>query len=125
MTEVKTKYIVEGVTINDELKRLRSEYLVLRTNTPLAVGIRPELIEVINLNSRNSRKVIRLICSSDAYLRNLAKGGDRFNLDGTVSGKITPDEMEHAKEKLDAMESKEDGADIPPSTKDTTLTLKK
>jgi len=119
MNSPKTKYIVEGVSINDELKRLRAEYLVLRTNTPLAIGIRPELIELINLNSRNSRKVIRLICGSYAYLKNLAKGGDRFGLDGRVSGKITPDEMKHAQEKLDAMDSK------PAKEKPQTLKLRK
>jgi len=100
MTEVQTKYIVESTTINSELKRLKAEYLVLRTHVPLAIGIRSDLIPVINLNSRNSRKVIRLICSCDAYLKNLAGGGDRFGLDGRVKGAVTEAEVKQAKERL-------------------------
>ena len=92
--------MTEQTTINTELTRLRKEHPVLRDRKPLAIGIRVILLPLINLNSKNSRKVIRLLCSHKSYLTNISKGGDRFNLDGTVSGKVTLDEMDNAKEKL-------------------------
>ena len=105
-------------TINTELTRLRKEYLILGSRKPLAVGIRPTLLPLINLNSKESRKVIRLLCNHPVYLANISKGGSRYNLDGSTGGKITPGEMENAKEKLS-------GNSSPAKEKPTTLKLRK
>jgi len=110
--------MTEQITISTELTRLRKEYLILGSRKPLAVGIRPILLPLINLNSRDSRKVIRLLCNHPVYLENISKGGSRYNLDGTTGGKITPGEMENAKLKLS-------GETAPTQEKPTTLKLKK
>jgi len=107
-------------TINTELTRLRKENPILESRKPLAVGIRPLLLPLINLNSRDSRKVIRLLCNHPVYLLNISKGGSRYNLAGTVSGEITPGEMENAKLKLSG-----DFKAAPVKKKSNTLKLKK
>jgi len=108
------------ITINTELTRLRKEHPILGSRKPLAIGIRPLLLPLINLNSRDSRKVIRLLCSHPAYLENISKGGSRYNLDGTTGGKISQDEMENAKLKLSS-----DYKAAPVKKKSNTLKLKK
>ena len=92
--------MTEQITISTELTRLRKEYTVLRDRKPLAIGIRAILLPQINLNSKNSRKVIRLLCNHRGYLTNVTKGGARYNLEGSVDGEITTEEIQHAKEKL-------------------------
>jgi len=112
--------MTEQITINTELNRLRKEYPILGDRKPLQIGIRPTLLPLINLNSKESRKVIRLHCNHPAYLLNISKGGSRYNLDRAVSGEVTPDEMENAKLKLSG-----DFKAAPVKKKSNTLKLKK
>ena len=59
--------MTDEITINSELTRLRAEYPILGDHMPLAIGIRAELKPLINLNSRNSHKLIYLTSNSFKY----------------------------------------------------------
>ena len=88
-------------TINSELTRLRAEYPILRDHAPLAIGIREHLKPLINLSSQKTHKAIYFICHHTKYLKAIAAGGSRHNLDGTINGEVTRGQAEHAQAKLE------------------------
>ena len=67
------------------LSRLRAEFRVIREFRPL--GLRLDLATcnaARDTTDKQQRRALATHCASPAYLENVAHGGERFALDGTV-----------------------------------------
>lgn len=85
----------------DQLNAFLNGFKIWRELKPLALGIDKQLFKLINDNqlSASKRVVQKLLhkhCSKRRYLRNVAAGGQRYNLDGTPAGDIIAAEQQHA-----------------------------
>jgi ProP effector len=77
-----------------------------KPHRPLKRGVHNDLIEHGELLARECR-VLRWYLSRRMYQVALAAGGPRYDLDGQPAGEVTPDEADHAKAAVSAIEAKQ------------------
>jgi ProP effector len=77
-----------------------------KPHRPLKRGVHNDLIEHGVLLARECR-VLRWYVSRRMYQVALAAGGPRYDLDGQPAGEVTPDEADHAKAAVSAIEAKQ------------------
>lgn len=86
--------------VRELLDRLRSENRVFRERLPMAIGIHRQLASSTGASAVVVRRVCALQSGSIAYLRHLCAGGPRYDLDGNVSGEVTPEQITAAQQYL-------------------------
>jgi ProP effector len=83
------------------LKELCSAFAVFKEGRPLAIGIHKSLVEKLPGGSPGAlRQAMRLHTNSTRYLKALATGEVRFDLDGNPSGEVTPEQRDQAAKEL-------------------------
>lgn len=83
------------------LKDLQARFDVFRTFSPLAIGIDKQLFEALpELSKKSIRLAMRSHTISTRYLKEMEKGAQRLNLDGTPAGEVTDENRLHATEQL-------------------------
>jgi hypothetical protein len=93
-----------------ELKRIMAEtFSVWRRRRPLAIGIDDQIAAFVaekdmDYSKRAIKKLLRRHAKHKSYLQNVARGGVRFDLDGTEAGKISPEEQDYARRALEEPE---------------------
>ena len=82
---------------NAILELLRTTFAVFRDHRPLALGIHKTIREKMpELNAGQLRTAMRMHTGATAYLKALAIGGERFDLDGQPAGTVTDEQREQA-----------------------------
>lgn len=91
-----------------------------REKRPLKIGVRPEIFTLLDQHitpeytylykghNHGTTALFKLHFESEEYLRNLIKGGPRYELDGTVNGEITEVQQVNAQTMLDELLAKKD-----------------
>ncbi len=83
------------------LDALRARFPVLVASRPLAVGVDKALrLRCPDYSRRRLRAALALHTGASAYLRALAGGSMRYDLDGAAVALITPAHRAHAKRRL-------------------------
>lgn len=83
------------------LKDLQTRFDVFRNFSPLAIGIDKQVFEALpELSKKSIRLAMRSHTISTRYLKEMEKGTQRFNLDGTPAGEVTDENRQHASEQL-------------------------
>ncbi len=83
------------------LKDLQERYEVFRNFSPLAIGIDKQLFEAMpDLSKRALRMAMRSHTMATRYLKEMEKGQQRLNLDGSPAGEVTDENRQHATELL-------------------------
>jgi len=83
------------------LKDLQTRFDVFRNFSPLAIGIDKQLFEALpELSKKSIRLAMRSHTISTRYLKEMEKGTQRLNLDGTPAGEVTDENRQHAAEQL-------------------------
>ncbi len=83
------------------LKDLQTRFDVFRNFSPLAIGIDKQLFAALpDLSKKAVRLAMRSHTISTRYLKEMEKGSQRFNLDGTPAGEVTDENRQHAGEQL-------------------------
>lgn len=83
------------------LKELQTRYDVFRNFSPLAIGIDKQLFAAMpEVSKRTLRLAMRSHTISTRYLKEMEKGTQRLNLDGTPAGEVTDENRQHASEQL-------------------------
>lgn len=83
------------------LKDIHSRFDVFRNHSPLAIGIdRQILAQLPELEKKALRLAMRSHTISTRYLKEMEKGTQRLNLDGTPAGEVTDENRQHAAELL-------------------------
>ncbi|MBN3859057.1 MAG: ProQ/FINO family protein [Neisseriaceae bacterium] len=75
-----------------------SKYDVFRKFKPLALGIDEDLLKELS-PQYEPELVVRFLaihCRKPRYIKNLSRGGKRFNLKGSFKGEVTEQEQQHA-----------------------------
>lgn len=73
------------------------KYDVFNRFKPLAVGIQQELIQALpQFDPQIINRVLSNHCRRPKYIKAVARGGRRFNLNNRFQGEITPEEQEFA-----------------------------
>jgi sRNA-binding protein len=68
---------------------------------PMKCGIHNDIVALHpEFDVKALRLVMRIYVARLAYQRALMHGGARFNLAGEVEGEVTPEQVEHAKERV-------------------------
>ena len=83
------------------LKDLQARFDVFRNFSPLAIGIDKQLFAALpELSKKAIRIAMRNHTISTRYLKEMEKGTQRLNLDGTPAGEVTDENRQHATEQL-------------------------
>lgn len=83
------------------LKDLQARYDVFRNFSPLAIGIDKQLFgQLPDVSKKSLRLAMRSHTISTRYLKEMEKGTQRLNLDGTPAGEVTDENRRHATELL-------------------------
>lgn len=83
------------------LKDLQTRFDVFRNFSPLAIGIDKQLFAALpELSKKSIRLAMRSHTISTRYLKEMEKGAQRLNLDGTPAGEVTDENRQHAAEQL-------------------------
>lgn len=83
------------------LKDIHARFDVFRNHSPLAIGIdRQILAQLPDLEKKALRLAMRSHTISTRYLKEMEKGVQRLNLDGTPAGDVTDENRQHAAELL-------------------------
>lgn len=69
----------------------------------LALTANRQIKAALGISNSAVDAVIRPVIQAPAYLALIAAGGNRFNLDGTVAGRISEAHRRHAADRLRAM----------------------
>jgi sRNA-binding protein len=77
-----------------------------KPHKPLKIGIHQDLVDRGVPLPGECRAVFRWYCLRLIYQRALAAGGPRFDLDGSVAGEVTPDEIAQARAAVARIEAK-------------------
>lgn len=73
------------------------KYDVFKRFKPLAVGIEQELVkELPQYDPQIINRVLSNHCRRPKYIKAVARGGRRFNLNNRFQGEVTPEEQEYA-----------------------------
>lgn len=79
------------------LETLASAYAVFRDGQPLAIGIHKEIKQRMpTLTDADLRPALYRHVISTKYLKALANGDTRFDLDGNPAGEVTPEQRQIA-----------------------------
>ncbi|MDR0673926.1 MAG: ProQ/FINO family protein [Zoogloeaceae bacterium] len=85
----------------DILKALCARFPVFRAGEPLAIGIDKAVrAELPDLCGKNLRIALSIHTHSNRYLRNMAKAGQRLDLQGAPAGEITDGQRQYAAGRL-------------------------
>lgn len=100
--EVTTEATTEKTTdVRALLKDLQTRFDVFRNFSPLAIGIDKQVFEALpELSKKSIRLAMRSHTISTRYLKEMEKGTQRLNLDGTPAGEVTDENRQHASEQL-------------------------
>lgn len=83
------------------LKDLQQRFDVFRNFSPLAIGIDKQVFAALpDISKRAVRQAMRSHTISTRYLKEMEKGAQRLNLDGTPAGEVTDENRQHATEQL-------------------------
>ena len=83
------------------IKTLQEQYAVFRDCLPLAIGIDKQLLaQQPDLSRKALRLALRSHTMSTRYLKEMEKGTQRLNLDGSPAGDVTDENRQHASELL-------------------------
>ena len=83
------------------LKDLQTRYPVFRDFSPLAIGIDKQLFAALpDLSRKTVRLAMRSHTMTTRYLKEMEKGTQRLNLDGSPAGDVTDENRQHASELL-------------------------
>jgi len=75
-----------------------------RLKIPLAIGIDKELFRLMpDISRKRIRSALHNYTSGPLYLKTLVAGQYRYGIDGHPAGIVTPEQADHAKERLRAM----------------------
>lgn len=86
---------------NAVLATLGAAFQVFRDCLPLALGIHKAVREKLpEIDRQELRDALRTHTNSTRYLKALAQGDRRFDLDGKPSGTVTPEHQQQAKDIL-------------------------
>lgn len=88
-------------TRNAVLESLSGTFTVFRDCQPLAVGIHKSIKEKLpDIDAGQLRAAMKLHTASTKYLKVLAQGGNRYDLDGNVAGEVTAEQRTQATDAL-------------------------
>lgn len=74
-----------------------AQFPVLQEARPLAIGIHKGILERLpDLDKQKVSKAMRLHTASTRYLKAMAKGGPRYDLEGNPAGEVTAEQQEAA-----------------------------
>lgn len=83
------------------LKDLQTRFDVFRNFSPLAIGIDKQVFaQLPEVSKKSLRLAMRSHTISTRYLKEMEKGTQRLNLDGTPAGEVTDENRQHAAELL-------------------------
>ncbi len=101
MTENTTPAQEKSVDTRSVLKDLQIRYPVFRDFSPLAIGIDKQLFAALpDLSRKTVRLAMRSHTMTTRYLKEMEKGTQRLNLDGSPAGDVTDENRQHASELL-------------------------
>ena len=101
MTENTTPAQEKSVDTRSVLKDLQTRYPVFRDFSPLAIGIDKQLFAALpDLSRKTVRLAMRSHTMTTRYLKEMEKGTQRLNLDGSPAGDVTDENRQHASELL-------------------------
>lgn len=108
----KNKPTPESLAKLENLKNARAALLerhaVLKENKPLAIGICKQLAECEkDFSKKLLRTILHFHTRNVSYLKNVAKGGKRFNLDGTESSDIEQQAIDYSNDFLKTLYEKQ------------------
>jgi hypothetical protein len=94
----------------DNLNAALNTFVVWRELQPLALGIERQIFQrIADQHLSASKRVVQQLLFKHTHQRDYllkisqGKGGQRYNLDGTSGGYISPEECEHAERCLDLL----------------------
>lgn len=97
-TETTTEKTVDPRAL---LKDLQTRFDVFRNFSPLAIGIDKQLFAALpDLSRKAVRLAMRSHTMTTRYLKEMEKGTQRLNLDGSPAGDVTDENRQHASELL-------------------------
>lgn len=80
---------------------LRTSFKVFAEHRPLALGIHKTIKERLpEIDAQQLRSALRMHTASTRYLKSLAQGGSRFDLDGMPAGEVTAEQQQQATDAL-------------------------
>jgi ProP effector len=80
---------------------LRSSFKVFAEHRPLALGIHKIIKERLpEIDAQQLRSALRMHTTSTRYLKTLAQGDTRFDLDDTPAGEVTAEQRQQATDTL-------------------------
>ena len=86
----------KGEISRELLRELSEKYPVFASRLPLAIGVKTELLAAGYAEER-LRLVLYPYTKATRYLKNMAKGGKRYHLDGTEADDLDPEHVEKAR----------------------------
>lgn len=108
-------------------EHIYSKYEVFNRFKPLAIGIENDLIAALpQFDPKLINRVLSNHCRRPRYVKAIAKGGKRFNLNNRFQGEISAEEQQHAaqnplvKEMLEKYAQKSDQSTSTTDTSETT-----
>ncbi|MFV0371998.1 MAG: ProQ/FINO family protein [Azonexus sp.] len=101
MTENTPTVQEKSIDTRSLLKDLQTRYAVFRDFSPLAIGIDKQLFAALpDLSRKALRLAMRSHTMATRYLKEMEKGTQRRNLDGSPAGEVTDENRQHASELL-------------------------
>lgn len=101
MTENTPTAQEKSIDTRSLLKDLQTRYAVFRDFSPLAIGIDKQLFAALpELSHKALRLAMRSHTMTTRYLKEMEKGTQRLNLDGSPAGEVTDENRQHASELL-------------------------
>ncbi len=101
MTENTPTAQEKSIDTRSLLKDLQTRYAVFRDFSPLAIGIDKQLFAALpDLSRKALRLAMRSHTMATRYLKEMEKGTQRLNLDGSPAGEVTDENRQHASELL-------------------------
>ena len=86
----------KGEISRELLRELSEKYPVFANRLPLAIGVKNELLAA-GYAEEKLRVALYPYTKTTNYLKNMAKGGKRYHLDGTEADDLDPEHVEHAR----------------------------
>ena len=97
-TETTTEKAVDPRAL---LKDLQTRFDVFRNFSPLAIGIDKQVFaQLPEVSKKSLRLAMRSHTMTTRYLKEMEKGTQRLNLDGSPAGDVTDENRQHASELL-------------------------
>ena len=86
---------------NPVLETLITTFPVFRNGQPLAIGIHKAIkARLPNIGEGSLRMALKGYTASTKYLKVIANGKQRFDLDGNPAGEVTPEQRQQALETI-------------------------